>query len=421
MDDILSNPIKFFEYVKGDKPFSYQKKILNCKSKRIAIRSGRQIGKTTCMAALVLYRAFTYPSQIILIIAPKRGQSKILFQMIQDFVNNKEFIKKSILRETTTEMFFDNGSRMYCLSGAIQSSDKTRGHSPNLMIIDEAAFVPNETYDALKPSVIASKGDIILISTPYGKRGFFYNAFLPKSEYTPFCIKCSQCPNISAIDLQKERNRPGMTKNKFKQEYEAEFIGESDVFFPLNYIKKIIADIPQIDGPEPGRRYWLGVDTARMGEDETAYIIRDDNGHLKKILTDEKKPSTTVIGRIKHLNDVFRFECINIDSAGTGGAVCDVLIEEGYPVVGKKFSIVGKEILYRNFKSLMEHDMIKIPNDEKLIYQMSNLIETYTMVGSSIQPLEKTMHDDLIDSAVLAFADMSPIEETSNDYYARFI
>jgi hypothetical protein len=47
------------------------------------------------------------------------------------------------------------------------------GFSANLVIIDEAARVPDELYKALRPMLTVADGDLWLWSTPFGKAGFF--------------------------------------------------------------------------------------------------------------------------------------------------------------------------------------------------------------------------------------------------------
>ena len=49
--------------------------------------------------------------------------------------------------------------------------------SPRLIVVDEAAFVLDETYAALVPMLAASpEGRIALLSTPFLQQGFFYEA-----------------------------------------------------------------------------------------------------------------------------------------------------------------------------------------------------------------------------------------------------
>jgi len=416
---MLDEPVDFFEWVTGYKPYDYQVNILNCKDKRIAIRSGRQVGKTTVCAIKSLYEAFWNKNKQILIIAPVRKQSKLLFQVIKDCITLKTELSKSLVKDTATEMFFDNGSRIYCETGAILSKDRIRGFSPNIVIVDEAAFVADETFSSTEPSVIKTQGSIILTSTPYGKRGFFYETFLPNSDYTKFHIKSEECPHILKKELDKLKNR--LTKNEYVQEYEGEFTEEGDEYFTKELIKDCTdSNIKEIDTPETGRHYYLGVDCARFGQDETVYIIRDDLGKVIKILFDKMQPSTVVIEKIKYLNNVYKIQNINIDEAGTGGAVYDILFKEGLPIMPHTFSITGKEKIYRNLKSLMEHGKIKYPNNQKLIQQMENLTKTFTIQGTRIQP-PLGGHNDYPDALALTFKDMQVMMEEDSGKDEWFI
>jgi hypothetical protein len=78
-------------------------------------------------------------------------------------------------RKNSDELTLDNGSRSVCLPC---KEETTRGYSGvTLLIFDEAARVPDDLYRACRPMLAVSGGRMICLSTPYGKRGFFWEVW----------------------------------------------------------------------------------------------------------------------------------------------------------------------------------------------------------------------------------------------------
>ncbi len=115
MEDIL----EFFKWVTGHEPYEYQKKFLHSKAKRRAFRSGRQVGKTTMCAVLALYMAYNYSDREILIVAPVQRQASLMFWQIKQFIARTPEIEEHIIRDTMTQIYFDNGSRLHCIPAGV--------------------------------------------------------------------------------------------------------------------------------------------------------------------------------------------------------------------------------------------------------------------------------------------------------------
>ncbi|MDQ3175559.1 MAG: hypothetical protein M3Q91_17935, partial [Acidobacteriota bacterium] len=79
----------------------------------------------------------------------------------------------AVASESALELEFSNSSRIVALPG---KESTIRGFSGvSLLIVDEASRVPDELYQAVRPMLAVSGGDIVLLSTPFGKRGFFHH------------------------------------------------------------------------------------------------------------------------------------------------------------------------------------------------------------------------------------------------------
>jgi hypothetical protein len=125
-------------------------------------------------ALLALHRAIYHPGSLILCLAPALRQSQELFGKVASFY--RELSRPVVPQaERRLSLELENGSRIVTLPG----SEKTiRGFSgATLLLVDEASRVDDGLYYAIRPMLAVSGGTLMMLSTPYGKRGVFYEAW----------------------------------------------------------------------------------------------------------------------------------------------------------------------------------------------------------------------------------------------------
>ena len=132
-----------------------------------------------------------------------------------------------------------NGSRVVSLPG---TAETVRGFSaPRLVIEDEAAFVEDGLYGAVRPMLAVSSGRLILMSTPHGKRGHFHEAWKDGGpEWLKIEVKALDCPRISEAFLETERREIGDLW--FRQEYGCEFLETIVQVFRYDDIVRALSD-----------------------------------------------------------------------------------------------------------------------------------------------------------------------------------
>jgi len=120
----------------------------------LAIRSGRQTGKSTVISKLASDYAKNNPKKLVMVIASTERQAYLLFEKILDymFINYKEYLKKGKQYQTKTKLELKNGTKIYCLPTGLDGRG-IRGFTVDLLIADEAAFIPRAVYNALTPSI----------------------------------------------------------------------------------------------------------------------------------------------------------------------------------------------------------------------------------------------------------------------------
>jgi hypothetical protein len=98
----------------------------------------------------------------------------------------------------------ENSSRILALPG----TEKTiRGYAKaDLVVIDEAARVEDELLAAVRPMLATSEGGgrLIALTTPAGKRGWFFEAWTGTEPWTRVCVTAEDCPRISKEFLAEE-------------------------------------------------------------------------------------------------------------------------------------------------------------------------------------------------------------------------
>lgn len=141
-------------------------------------------------------------------------------------------------QESLTRLQLDNGSRVISLPG----SEKTaRGYTADLVVVDEASRCPDELFAAVRP-MLATKADgrFIALSTPAGKRGFFYEQWTNGEGWERVTVRGADCPRISKEFLEEERQALGPLR--FSQEYETAFVDSETSVFNSDLIQQALTN-----------------------------------------------------------------------------------------------------------------------------------------------------------------------------------
>src|SRR5215469_15807462 len=221
----------------GFEPDAWQRRLLRSRSRQIILCTGRQIGKSTVVAAAALHCCLYQPGALVLVIAPSQRQSRELFIKIQDFLSKLEPAEE-LEEETKLSFVMANGSRAVVLPG---DGRTIRGYSsPALILMDEAAFIADEVYDATIPMLAAApEGRIVLISTPYTSAGFFYHLWHTADGWERYSVRTDECPRVSAEWLEQRRREDPM---RFNREYLAEFSSPHDALFTADMLDRCVVN-----------------------------------------------------------------------------------------------------------------------------------------------------------------------------------
>jgi hypothetical protein len=243
------DPAALFEDAVGPAD-AWQKRVLRSRAPRRLLLASRQSGKSQTCAILALHKALYTPGSLVLCIAPALRQSVELshkvFTAYRDLERGRMHAPRS---ENKLSLELENGSRIITLPG----TEKTiRGYSKAaLVLIDEASRVDDGLLYAVQPMLAVSGGTLVMISTPYGKRGVFYEAWAHGGEsWERVRVTAADIPRISPEFLEDERRT--LPEFVFRQEYECSFEETSDAVFTEEMIlgarDDSIEPLPQLEG-----------------------------------------------------------------------------------------------------------------------------------------------------------------------------
>jgi hypothetical protein len=209
----------------GVEPDPWQARFLRSDASRVLLNCSRQAGKSTVTALKGLHKALYEPGSLTLVLGPAERQAKEFFGKVSHFYRALGHAV-SADSERKLGMELANGSRIEALPGA----EKTiRGFSGvDLLVIDEAARIDDGLYYAVRPMLAVSGGTLMMLSTPYGKRGVFYEEWSGDGNWQRYEVPARMCPRISEEDLEEERKRG---RRYFAQEFECSFEETEDAVF----------------------------------------------------------------------------------------------------------------------------------------------------------------------------------------------
>lgn len=222
----------------GLKPDPWQVDVVTGEHQRLLLNCSRQSGKTTVVAIMGLIEAMLRPMTRVFLVSRSMRQSREMFRLMVRY--HQTLHSLSLKRQTAEELEFQNDSRIVSVPCR---EDTIRGFAAiDLLIIDEAARVPDTLYRAVRPMLAVSKGRLIALSTPYGKRGWFYDGWAHGGDdWARIEVPADKCPRITAEFLDQERRALG--ESWYRQEYCCSFESVEGIVYP-DFSRCVVPALP---------------------------------------------------------------------------------------------------------------------------------------------------------------------------------
>lgn len=371
--------------VLGGDPDDVQKSVLRDVQngvRRVAIRSGHGVGKTTVLAWCAICHLLTRFPQKTICTAPTKGQlfdalsSEIkawlgkLPKAIADFIEVKvERIEhKSAPHESFIAFNTSRAETPEAMAGV---------HSANVLLIpDEASGIPQQVFEAAIGSMSGHNATTLLAGNPVRTAGLFFNVFNKpevSAMWKKYHISCIGHPRVTPDMVAQVVAEYGIDSNAYRVRVLGEFpLGDDDTVIPRELAMQAYERQDKVDPLDPTRRLGVrpllvrpiwGLDCARGGKDRTALAKRRGNVQMAPIDIRHYNDTMVIVGWVKtqwmETREMDRPSDIYIDAIGLGAGVVDRLRELGLPAVGinvgetpaldgEKYGLVRDELWFKS-------------------------------------------------------------------------
>lgn len=425
------DPVLFTQEVLGGTPDPEQIQVMQevaAGTRRISVRSGHGVGKSTLLAWLTVWFAVTRFPQKTLCTAPTSAQlfdalaseTKTWFKRLPAALQELFEIKVDsiVLRAAPTESFISFATSRPETPEALAGK-----HSANMLLIaDEASGIPEAVFEAAMGSLAGEHRQMILTGNPVRSSGLFFETHHRLSDtWKCFHISCVGHSRIPPDFAEHFANLYGEDSNAYRVRVLGEFPkSEDDVVIPheLAYAA-LLRDVK----PLLVRPVW-GLDCAYTGADRSALAKRQGNTLMEKVQTwkglDTMQLAGTIHNEWKDTPASLRPEEILVDAIGYGAGVADRLRELGLPARGINVAeLPALKDRYRNLRvelyflarEWFEKRDCNIHNDELLLRELTSVHVLPPTSGGKVQlegndKIRKTLHmsPDLASAFVLTFA-----------------
>ena len=394
------NVIDFVETKLDIKLDDWQKRYITHEGNTV-VRAGRQSGKSFAESLRVALFALLNKKTTTLIIASVDRQSIELLEKVKAHII--ALSRKNIKgRPTFHKIELTNGSKIMA-EPAGATGYGLRGFTVDKLVADEAHYIPDAVFTAVRPMLATTGGTLDLLSTPRGNEGFFYDCCRDK-DFLEIHVTTEDVYKTRpgwTEEWRKERvkwiqeQRKTMTKLEFCQEYEAEFLDSLQQLFPRELIDSCILPPNSEVYYSPsetysGGRHFLGVDLAGYGGAQNAFVTILNKGkisYIRNFETTERVKAWETVNHILALNLNYNYQKIGVDDGGLGTPILDYLLTHGklkrktiglnnasreIDKDGKTKKLLGED-MYGNLKLMMEQGLIKFKNEEELIRSLTSV------------------------------------------------
>lgn len=442
------NPVWFVENVLGKSLWSKQIEIIEAirDNRKVCVRSCNGAGKSFLAASAILWFLFSFPPSIVISTSPTwRQTAQIVWAEVRSAYNNAKYPLGGMMPPKAPEIQIIQ-DRWSAQGLSTNEPDRFQGyHSENIfVIVDEAAGVSTEIFEAIDGLLTSSNPHLLLIGNPTAVGGAFYDAFKDPA-FKKIHVSAFDTPNfteygITEQDIEYETWRSKMPRRTSKS-VSSEITpmpgqqGHSDrydILYPglINpvwvseryrswgprhpaYVSRVLGNFPsesdntviplswveaamaRYDDVEDGEPIEIGVDVARFGADATVICIRKGQKILP-LRVFHKLDNMEVAGVVSRAIGDYNATNVKFDEIGLGAGPLDRLVELKMPVRGvnvarspqddEHFANLRAELWWQLRGKLDPNPLtnpfpIALPKDEELLAELTGVQYKYTSKG----------------------------------------
>ncbi len=385
--------------------------VLDPQVKRLIMCCMTRYGKTRVVAIALLLYILSHKDKRILIIAPTIDQTNIIRNYMAELIatnhtlsnlvdhaqhTGPEHLKSEMSKKRIT---FKNGCELITLTahGEENSKDPGKqlmGFGGDIVVLDEACLIMDQVYTSRISRMLGDSPDskLVTIVNPWNMLNFAYRQW-KNPRFKRVHVDWQQAlaeGRVTATYLQEQKD--DLSQYEWDVLYESKFSVEGeDTLIRYDWIER--ATKKQITFTTQTQTVW-GLDVAEQGADLTIATRADTDGIQYAVREQIRIPEKETIPTANHVSTIVpKTETVNVDSIGVGAGVYSQLKELGHQVnsirVGEAPLDSYNSKRFMNLKSqrwwhlreLFEKDYISIPNNPKLISQLSQMRYEFTVLS----------------------------------------
>ena len=429
LTDYATDPVGFVRDILRAEPDEWQARVMMevaKGSRRISVRAGHGVGKSTFVAWLAIWHMVTKYPQKTVMTAPTAGQLfDALFAEIKLWINRLPAPIRALFEMTSEKVTLKAAPEASFISARTSSADRPEAlagiHSDNVLIlVDEASAVPEPVYESAAGSMSGHAACTILIGNPTRNSGLFFKTHHAlASEWKTFHVSCLDSPRVARDFVKQIADTYGPESNAYRVRVLGEFaLREDDTLIPAELVDSAMDRDLAADVKEP---VVYGLDVARFGDDRSVLCKRRGNV-VMEFKVWQGLDLMQLTGAIVNEAKIDEPAEICVDSIGLGSGVADRLRELGHVVRDVNVSESSamnpqaaklRDELWLSVKEWLAARACKLPRMDELRQEL--VAPTYTFTSNGRIKVEGKQEmkrrgmrsPDLADSLCITFASIA--------------
>lgn len=380
------------------RPHPGQREVLDTASRFTVVSCGRRWGKTL-LGTRQAARAATLHGQPVAWASPTYKMMLEVWRSMRDTL--RPVTERASVSERRLELI--TGGRVEFWS--LDNPDAMRGRQYGLIIVDEAAMVPDlvGVWNAvLRPTLIDRAGAAWFLSTPRGRNGFWriyqWGEDPARTEWASAHQPTSSNPYIPPAEIQAARE--SMPEAIYRQEIEAEFLEAEGAVF-----RRVLDAVGEVDTePDHSRRYVFGVDWGKHNDFTVITVVDVETRQVVALDRFNQIDYRVQTDRLRALAERYQPDAIIAERNSMGEPLIETLYHEGLPVVPFTTTNATKAAAVEALALAFERGEITIPDEPTLVAELQAFEASRLPSGLMRYEAPAGMHDDCVLSLAMAWS-----------------
>ena len=411
------------------RPYPYQASLVDSieSQKLTVVGKSRQLGISETICNYFLYRACVDRSVLAVILSLGQRETIDLARRVRFAIESLAPYGITTSTDTLTDIQINGGGRLLFRPS---NENSTRGlPAVTHVLLDEAGFVDNidRIYQAIIPATsTVTNPKIVVVSTPNGSQGWFYNLLdtdslielcegMRSGEIAPYqeidnkvLIHWKSHPKFSQQEdyLDRIAQETGLSETVIAQEYDLSFSDRDEAVFSATIVRQAATLETMAKEYHPKHWYYIGVDGSTVGDDYTAATVLEYNLQTDKysVVDTYRKRKGSIESDIYHISelvDKYHPRVLAIESNGIGAIFVEQLAAKhpSIKTIGVHTSADSKSAMIERLSLALEKQVLSIPKTSPIV----NELLSFRRVGKRLEA-SPGAHDDTVMALAVALS-----------------